>query len=68
MDFCSEMRIEQLRHNVDLPFKTEAIIPEHYYRILTRIPWLGRKFQIRTFDITFNYFLVYPQTIKIKGA
>jgi glycosyltransferase involved in cell wall biosynthesis len=64
MDFCSEMLLHQLQRNPNLPFQSEAIIPRHYYQILTRIPWLGKKFPIRTLDSMFNHLWVYPQAIK----
>lgn len=64
MDFCSEMLLNQLEHDSNLPFKPEAIIPQKYYRILTRIPWLGRKFPIRTLEIMLNNLWVYPQALK----
>ncbi|MEE3717743.1 glycosyltransferase [Tumidithrix elongata RA019] len=58
------MLLNQLQQNPSLPFKPEAIIPQHYYQILTRIPWLGKKWPIRTLDIMFNHFWVYPQALK----
>ncbi|TYQ23948.1 glycosyltransferase family 4 protein [Pseudanabaena sp. UWO310] len=64
MNFCSEMLLHYLQQNPDPYFNTAAIIPEHYYQILTRIPWLGKKFPIRTLDAMFNHFYVYPRAIK----
>lgn len=64
MDFCSEMLLNQLQQDLHLPFKPEAIVPQEYYQILTRIPWLGRKFPIRTLETMLNNLWVYPQAIK----
>lgn len=54
IDFCSEMLLNQLEQDSNLSFKPEAIIPEEYYQILTRIPWLDRKFPIRTLETMLN--------------
>jgi len=62
MDFCAEMLLSQLQHNASHRFRSEPILPS-YQRLLTGLPWLGKKRPIRAVDETVNRFWVYPQAL-----